>query len=135
MDINRTENSNEALDERIEQELDTAPAEEQKNTAEKPGKTEEIIKKDESSGYDKRLKTLSVGEWMLVIFAMLLPLINIIFMALWAFTSEGNIHRRNFARAAMLWLIIILIACVVAMAIAGLADINLLRGMIKGQAG
>jgi len=66
---------------------------------------------------------------------MLLPLINIIFMALWAFTSEGNIHRRNFARAAMLWLIIILIACVVALAIAGLADINLLRGMIKGQAG
>jgi len=65
------------------------------------------------------LRVLSVGEWMLTILFYIIPVVNIIMMAVWAFSSKGNIHRRNLSRALLLWVIIILIAYIVAMAVAG----------------
>jgi len=64
-------------------------------------------------------RVLSVGEWMLTVLFYIIPIVNIIMMAVWAFSSKGNIHRRNLSRALLLWVIIILIAYIVAMAIAG----------------
>jgi hypothetical protein len=73
------------------------------------------------------LRVLSVGEWMLTILFYLIPVINIIMMAVWAFSSKGNIHRRNLSRALLLWVIIILIAYVVAMAVAGFTILDIVR--------
>lgn len=64
-------------------------------------------------------RTLGVGEWMITLLLFLLPVINIIMMAVWAFSSRGNVHRKNFARACLLWLIILLLSYVVAMTVAG----------------
>ena len=62
---------------------------------------------------------------MLTILVFLIPIVNIIFMAVWAFSSKGNIHRRNLSRASLLWVIILLIAYVVAMSIAGFTIMDL----------
>ncbi|AGC69222.1 hypothetical protein Cst_c22620 [Thermoclostridium stercorarium subsp. stercorarium DSM 8532] len=113
-------NGNDVLDELIESELKaTEGVKSKKESSEMQDRPAE--KKKDATGpvSGRNLKTLSVGEWMLVIFAMIIPVVNIVFMAKWAFSSEGNIHRRNFSRAAMLWLIIILIACVVVLAVTG----------------
>lgn len=126
MDVKNSENTNEPLESRLERELNASVNEQaQKDTEEKPDRFEQKQDKTESRIPDRDSKTLGVGEWMLVIFAFLIPLVNIVFMAMWAFSSEGNVHRRNFARASMLWLIILLVACVAAMMITGNTPLKL----------
>ncbi len=65
---------------------------------------------------EKRL--LTVGEWWVTLVVLCVPLLNIILCLVWALRSSGNIHRRNFCRATLL-----LIPVVVVMA--------LVRGLLK----
>jgi NADH:ubiquinone oxidoreductase subunit 3 (subunit A) len=89
--------------------------------ADQNSRTENITENGNKHTPEQELGTrvLSVGEWMLTILFYIIPVINIIMMAVWAFSSKGNIHRRNLSRALLLWVIIILIAYIVAMAVAG----------------
>jgi len=78
-------------------------------------------------GPEPGTRVLSVGEWMLTILFYIIPVVNIIMMAVWAFSSKGNIHRRNLSRALLLWVIIILIAYIVAMTVAGFTIFDIFR--------
>jgi hypothetical protein len=62
---------------------------------------------------DKR--PLSVGEWMLTIFVLAIPLVNIIMYFVWALSSSGNLNRKNFCIASLLWalIVIVLVGCFV----------------------
>jgi len=133
MEQNKTENY-ESLDAQLDQELNPSGKEEAKESVvEKHDADDEKQEKAVCTVPDKSLRALSVGEWMLVIFAFLLPVINIVFMALWAFSSRGNVHRRNLARASLLWLVILLASYVVAMTIAGFTIMDLFKAF-TGQA-
>lgn len=113
---NQMDNNKAALEQRLDEQLNPSPGDVLENA--KPVKKEEELKVlCESS--EKDMKVLGVGEWMLTIFFFIIPIINIIMMAYWAFSSRGNVNRRNMARAGLLWLIILLIAYVVAMTAAG----------------
>lgn len=48
-------------------------------------------------------RPLSTGEWFVTLLVLALPIVGIIMHFIWAFT-DGNIGRRNFCRAALLWL-------------------------------
>ena len=123
MDINQAENPD------TRPEIGDYWQEENKDTdMEKYDMPEEKQDKDSRTVPDRDLRVLSVGEWMLVIFAFLIPVVNIIFMAVWAFSSRGNVHRRNLARASLLWMIILLAAYAVAVTIAGFTPADLFRG-------
>jgi hypothetical protein len=73
-------------------------------------------------------RPLGIGEWMITILFFLLPIVNIVMMALWAFSSKGNIHRKNFSRACLLWLIILLLGYIVAMTVAGYTIFDIFSG-------
>ena len=45
---------------------------------------------------------LSMGEWLLTILAAVIPCAGIILYLIWAFSSSGNLHRRNFCRAYLI---------------------------------
>ena len=64
-------------------------------------------------------RPLTVGEWLLTLIVLCIPLLNIILCLVWALRSSGNIHRRNFCRATLF-----LIPVAVVMA--------LVRGLLKG---
>ena len=51
------------------------------------------------------MEPLSVGTFMLYIFLFAIPLIGFIIMLIFAF-SDGNINRKNFARATLMWIVI-----------------------------
>ena len=53
---------------------------------------------------DKR--PLTVGEWMLTILVLAIPLVNIIMYFVWALSSSGNLNRKNFCIASLLWALI-----------------------------
>jgi len=56
-------------------------------------------------------RTLDAKEWALTIFVSSLPLIGIIMLLVWAFSEDGNIHKKNWAKGSLiLWLIGIIIA-------------------------
>jgi len=134
MDVNKAE-SNEALDAQLDREMNSSGKEETENNTAGAHDIPEVKRENPSIAVsDKDLRALSVGEWMLVIFAFILPVINIVFMALWAFSSKGNVHRRNLSRASLLWMIILLASYVVAMTIAGFTFMDLIKAIFTGQA-
>ena len=48
---------------------------------------------------------LSVGQWMLTLFLLAIPIVRFIMLLVWAF-GDGNRSRKNFCRATLLWALI-----------------------------
>jgi hypothetical protein len=68
-------------------------------------------------------RVMSVGEWMITLLVLGLPIINIIMYIVWALDTTGNPNRRNFCRASLLWFAIMMavsILIVVVMAMLGM---------------
>lgn len=56
---------------------------------------------------------VSIGDWVLSFFVMLIPVVNIIMMFVWAFSSGTNKSKSNFFKAQLIiWLVIILISII-----------------------
>ena len=52
-------------------------------------------------------KPLTTGEWIVTLLVFMIPGVNIIMHLVWAF-GEGNISRRNFCRAQLIILAVLL---------------------------
>jgi hypothetical protein len=50
---------------------------------------------------------VSVGEWMITILLMAIPIVNIIMLFIWAFSGNINISKANWAKATLIWWLII----------------------------
>jgi hypothetical protein len=55
---------------------------------------------------DDTTRPLTVGEWFVTMLVLAIPLVNIVMGLVWAFGSGGNINRRNYCRAALIWMAI-----------------------------
>ncbi len=51
-------------------------------------------------------KPLTTGEWFVTLLVLALPLIGLIMYFVWGF-GTGNIGRRNFCRATLLWIAVL----------------------------
>ncbi len=51
-------------------------------------------------------RPLTTGEWFLTILILGLPVVGLVMHFIWAFT-DGNLGRRNFCRATLLWLAVL----------------------------
>lgn len=58
-------------------------------------------------------RPLNFKEWALNIFLAGLPLIGLILMLVWAFSSEGNIHRKAWAKGMLLIFVIIFVLSII----------------------
>ena len=57
----------------------------------------------------KNQDTLSVGDWMIILLLITIPVVNLIMLFLWALSSDTNVTKSNFAKAALLWFVVIII--------------------------
>jgi len=55
---------------------------------------------------DYRNSTMPVGEWMITLLVLAIPLVNIIMYLYWALSNSGNVNRKNFCIASLLWFLI-----------------------------
>ena len=61
-----------------------------------------------NTGYNQSYDTgmdstpLSMGEWLLTLFLLMIPCVNIVLYFVWAFGKNGNINRRNYCRAGLI---------------------------------
>ncbi|ROR22381.1 hypothetical protein EDD66_11566 [Mobilisporobacter senegalensis] len=46
---------------------------------------------------------LTLGEWILTIIILGIPCVNIVMMFIWGFGKTGNISRRNYCRAMLIF--------------------------------
>lgn len=61
---------------------------------------------------------LSVGDWLITLIVLAIPVLNVILYVYWAFFSNGNKSRINFCRAS---LILMLVGLVLVLLIDGLS--------------
>jgi len=71
---------------------------------------------------NEQAKVIGLWDWFFTIFLLSLPLINIILVIYWSFNKSVNPNRANFARAAILYqLIVIMLSLAFISAILGSA--------------
>ncbi len=63
-------------------------------------------------------RPMTVGDWMVTLLVLAIPLVNLFMYLYWAFSTTGNVNRRTFCQACILWFLIIAAAFIV---IGGLA--------------
>ena len=51
-------------------------------------------------------EVLSVGDWMITILLCAIPIVNIVMLLVWAFGSNTNPNKANWAKASLLWMVI-----------------------------
>ena len=62
---------------------------------------------------------VSVGEWIITILLMIIPLVNIIMLFVWAFGSGTPVSKANWAKASLIWMLISIGLSIIIMVIAG----------------
>ena len=55
---------------------------------------------------------ISVGEWMITLLVSAIPIVNIIMLFVWAFGSSTNPNKSNWAKAALIWILIAIVVSV-----------------------
>jgi hypothetical protein len=51
---------------------------------------------------------MTVGDWMGTLLILSIPIVNIIMYLVWAFGNSGNVNRKTFCQATLIWFVIIL---------------------------
>ena len=49
---------------------------------------------------------VSVGEWIITILLMAIPVVNLVMALVWAFGGGANPSKANFAKASLIWMVI-----------------------------
>jgi len=57
---------------------------------------------------NQNLKPMSVKDWLITMLIMAIPLVGIIMLFVYAFGNEGNVNRRNWAKAQLIVMAIVL---------------------------
>lgn len=50
-----------------------------------------------------RNQPMSVGDWFITILITAIPLVGIIMLFIWAFSTDTNINKANWAKATLIW--------------------------------
>ncbi len=69
---------------------------------------------------DPRYEVMSVGSWFITLLILAIPIVNIIMYFIWAF-GNGNVNRKNFCRAGLIFMLIAVVLSVIFSAMMGAA--------------
>ena len=62
---------------------------------------------DNYQRYQEYLKQpMSVGDWFITMLITAIPVVGIIMLLIWAFGSNTNENKANWAKASLLWMVI-----------------------------
>jgi hypothetical protein len=49
---------------------------------------------------------VTVGDWVVTLLIMFIPLVNLIMLFVWAFSDGTNVSKANWAKATLIWMLI-----------------------------
>ncbi|MGA8277005.1 MAG: hypothetical protein WB784_02250 [Rhodanobacteraceae bacterium] len=50
--------------------------------------------------------TISLGEWIITLIVLAIPLVNIIMLLVWGFSANTNPTKRNYCRAVLIFIVV-----------------------------
>ncbi len=68
---------------------------------------------------DQQHAPVSLGNWMLTLLITFIPLLNLIMLLVWAFSGSTPPSKANWAKAALLWMVIFIVLSVLLSLIGG----------------
>lgn len=68
---------------------------------------------------------MSMGDWLLTILAAMIPCAGLILYLVWAFSSTGNINRRNFCRAQLIIMAVVFVLYLIIVVIFGVVALGM----------
>ncbi len=71
----------------------------------------------------------STGQWVLTLFLMCIPILNLILLFVWAFGSNTEPSKQSWARANLIWILIAIIVVIVLSIIAVAVGVDV-RGIL-----
>lgn len=71
----------------------------------------------------------TVGDWMLTIFLMCIPCVGLIMLFVWAFGSDANKSKSNWAKAQLIWCAIGIVLSIIISAIMGASILSIINSM------
>ncbi|SDO19909.1 hypothetical protein SAMN05518871_11212 [Psychrobacillus sp. OK028] len=74
----------------------------------------ESLEKVQEQRYDtheKSAKDMTVGEWLITMLILVIPIVNIVMLFIWGFGSPDP--RRNYARASLIWMAICIVLMII----------------------
>lgn len=82
------------------------------NYGQNAGNTGEQMNNGNYNGYNYnsvpepyKEEPMTMGQWMITILVMMIPCVNIIMAFVWAF-GNGNVSRKNYFKAYLIWMAI-----------------------------
>lgn len=70
-----------------------------------------------NNGNQEDNSVMSMGDWLITVLALLIPCAGIILYFVWAFGKNGNVNRRNYCRAYLIYWAITTVLAIIAIAI------------------
>lgn len=55
---------------------------------------------------NSNVETVKTGEWFVTLLITAIPLVGLIMLLVWAFGSNTNPSKANWAKAALIWMVI-----------------------------
>ncbi|MEQ9618929.1 MAG: hypothetical protein RIG61_07115 [Deltaproteobacteria bacterium] len=72
-----------------------------------------------AKGYDT--SPMTVGDWLITMIVLGIPLVGLIMLLYWSLSSTGNLNRRNYCLATLVVVAVILLLFVIFAVFGGLA--------------
>ena len=60
-----------------------------------------------------KTEVISTGEWILYVFLLSIPLVNLILLFVWAFGNPSNQTKANFGKAGLIWIVILIVIYII----------------------
>jgi uncharacterized membrane protein YvbJ len=60
----------------------------------------------QNSYQDRLREPLSTGNFMVMMLVSFIPIVNLIMLLVWAFSSDTNLNKKNWSRAMLIWWLI-----------------------------
>lgn len=57
---------------------------------------------------EENMKNLKISDWLIIFLLLSIPIVNIIMLLVWAFGGDDNPVRKVFAKASLIWFLIII---------------------------
>lgn len=78
-------------------------------------------------------KPMSVGDYLIMMLIGIIPIVNIIMLFVWAFGSNYNANKKNYARATLIFALIAFVLSILLFAVFGAIFASMLGGMGGGS--
>ena len=79
--------------------------------------------------FQKQADEVTLGEWMITLLLSFLPIVNIVMLFVWAFGSNTNPSKANWAKATLIWMAIGIVLAILFVVVIGTAFFSAIQSM------